>query len=82
MRQHDTNMKPLLKQVTLIVYDWEGNEPGTLSWVFPSLRAAMRAVKALRNAVKWLIVAGRPKGKTFDLDTLRRQRLVLLEKPA
>lgn len=76
-------MKPLFKSVTLIVYGWEENQPGTLSWVFPSLRAAVRAVRAFRNAVRWLIVAGRRSVRVDserDLVALRRQRLVLLEK--
>ena len=74
--------EPRRSRVTLIVYGWDENEPGTLSWVFPSLRAATRAVRALRNAVRWLIVAGPVKTalrETVDLDEVRRNGLVLLE---
>ncbi len=65
-------------RVTLVVYGWRESEPGTLSWVFPSYSAALRGVRALRNACRWLIVAGERERAT-DLDALRRQGLVLLE---
>jgi hypothetical protein len=52
-------MNPLLEQVTLVVYGWKSVEPGTLSWVFPSVSAAVAAARAMKNAVKWAIVAGR-----------------------
>ncbi len=48
-----------VRAVTLIVYGWRDNAPGTLAWVFPSAKSARAAVRALRNAVGWLIVAGR-----------------------
>lgn len=44
--------------VTLFVYGWHNVEPGPLSWVFPSLRAALNAARAMRNAMKWCIVSG------------------------
>ena len=44
--------------VTLFVYGWENVEPGPLSWAFPSLRTALDAVKTMRNAIEWCIVAG------------------------
>ena len=47
------------EEVTLFVYGWFGVQPGPLSWVFPSLSAATRAVDAMRNAVHWAIVRGR-----------------------
>jgi hypothetical protein len=52
-------MNPLLEQVTLVVYGWQSVEPGTLSWVFPSVGAAVAAARAMKNAVKWAIVAGK-----------------------
>ena len=51
--------KKAADQVTLIVYGWHNVEPGTLSWVFPSYEAALAAAQAMRNAVRWAIVAGR-----------------------
>jgi hypothetical protein len=66
--------------VTLVVYGWIDSQPGTLAWVFPSVRAALRAVRALRNAVGWIVVEGR---RAFDADvdveTLRRAGRVLVE---
>jgi hypothetical protein len=45
--------------VTLVVDGWSGGvEPGRLSWVFPSLAAALDAAGALRNAATWKIVRG------------------------
>src|SRR5262245_57950742 len=44
-------MNPLLEQVTLVVYGWHNVEPGTLSWVFPSVSAAVAAARAMKNAV-------------------------------
>jgi hypothetical protein len=47
------------REVSLIVYGWHNVQPGPLSWVFPSVRAAFAAAKAMRNAVSWAIVSGR-----------------------
>lgn len=44
--------------VTLVVYEWQNAEPGTLSWQFQSLEAAVAAARAIRNAVRWAVVAG------------------------
>jgi hypothetical protein len=67
--------------VTLVIYGWHDSEPGTLAWVFPSLRAALRAVRAMRNAVRWLIVRGRRAfDRDVDIDALRRAGLVILER--
>lgn len=45
--------------VTLVVESWRGGvQPGRLSWVFPSLAAALEAASALRNAATWRIVRG------------------------
>jgi hypothetical protein len=46
-------------EVTLVVYGWHNVQPGTLSWVFPSFDAAMKAASALRNATQWAIMGGR-----------------------
>ena len=70
-------MNPLLEQVTLVVYGWQNVEPGTLSWVFPSVGAAVAAARAMKNAVKWAIVAGE---KDSDaLDEARAHGAVLIE---
>jgi hypothetical protein len=66
--------------VTLVIYGWHESEPGTLAWVFPSIRAALRAVRAMRNAVRWLIVRGRRAfDRDVDIDALRRAGVVILE---
>lgn len=48
----------LAREVTLVVYGWQNVQPGTLSWVFPSFSAAMKAANALRNATQWAILDG------------------------
>jgi hypothetical protein len=69
--------------VTLVIYGWHESQPGTLAWVFPSMRAALEAVRAMRNAVRWLILKG---GLAIDVDAavdveaLRRAGGVLLER--
>lgn len=45
-------------EVTLVVYGWQNVQPGTLSWVFPSFGAAMKAANAMRNATQWAILDG------------------------
>jgi hypothetical protein len=66
--------------VTLVIYGWHDSQPGTLSWVFPSLRAALHAVRAMRNAIGWLIVSGkRAFNGDVDVDALRRAGQVLAE---
>ncbi len=66
--------------VTLVVYGWRDSEPGTLAWVFPSVRAALRAVRALRNAIGWLIVRGKQAIEgDVDVAALRRAGAVLVE---
>jgi hypothetical protein len=47
-----------LDAVTLFVYGWDNVQPGPLSWAFPSPRSALLAVRTMRNAVEWCIVAG------------------------
>ena len=44
--------------VTLVVYEWQNAEPGTLSWKFSDLAAAVTAAGAMRNAVRWAVLAG------------------------
>jgi hypothetical protein len=62
--------------VTLFVYGWHNVEPGPLSWAFPSLRAALDAVRTMRNAVQWSIVAGR---SHLTIDEARQHGTVLIE---
>ncbi len=73
-------IKPLLEEVTLVVYGWKSVEPGTLAWVFPSLAAAVSAAHAMRNAVRWAIVRGR-RGETVSVDVEQERELgsVLVE---
>ena len=72
--------------VTLVIYGWHESQPGTLAWVFPSMRAALQAVHAMRNAVRWLIlkgvlaIEGIDGEDTVDVEALRRAGGVLLER--
>ena len=70
-----------IEEVTLIVYGWENVQPGTLSWVFPSLRAALCAVRAMRNAVRWAVLHGTAADgeKEHDVETARESGRVLVE---
>lgn len=68
-----------VSQVTLVVYGWSNVEPGTLAWVFPSLAAAMSAAAAMKNAVRWAIVAGRRDQHDIDVEQARAHGLVLAE---
>jgi len=65
--------------VTLFVYGWENVEPGPLSWAFPSLRTALDAVKTMRNAIEWCIVAGH---EWPSIDAARESGAVLIEQNA
>jgi hypothetical protein len=74
----------LLESVVLVVYGWKSVQPGTLSWAFPSLAAALHAAHAMSNAVKWAIVAGSAAAAGSiragsDLAKLRATGRVLLE---
>jgi hypothetical protein len=71
--------KAAAEGVTLFVYGWESVEPGPLSWAFPSLRAALDAVKTMRNAVEWCIVAG---SEWVSVDAARAKGAVLIEQNA
>ena len=66
-------MNPLLEQVTLVVYGWKSVEPGTLSWVFPSVGAAVAAARAMKNAVRWAIVAGKRENDDADDEASAKQ---------
>jgi hypothetical protein len=71
-----------IEEVTLIVYGWENVQPGTLSWVFPSLRAALAAVRAMRNAVRWAVLHGivhDDHDAARDVESAREHGLVLVE---
>lgn len=68
-----------IEAVTLIVYGWENVQPGTLSWTFPSLRSALDAVRAMRNAVRWAVLLGEHSSPTDDVETAREQGRVLVE---
>ena len=66
--------------VTLVIYGWAESQPGTLAWVFPSVRAALRAVRAMRNALRWVILKGREAFEgDVDIDALRQSGRILLE---
>ncbi|MEO7109666.1 MAG: hypothetical protein ABI183_04425 [Polyangiaceae bacterium] len=71
-----------IEEVTLIVYGWENVQPGTLSWVFPSLRSALAAVRAMRNAVRWAVLHGivhDDDDAAHDVESARENGLVLVE---
>lgn len=74
--------KRAIEEVTLIVYGWENVQPGTLSWVFPSLRSALAAVRAMRNAVRWAVLHGivsDDHDAAHDVESARESGLVLVE---
>jgi len=66
-------------EVTLLVYGWHNVDPGPLSWVFPSLTAALNAARAMTNAVKWVVVRGK---ELADLADARESGSVLAESAA
>jgi hypothetical protein len=73
-------MKTRRSGVTLVIYGWYDSQPGTLAWAFPSLRAALSAVRAMRNAIRWLIVEGKSAlDGEVDVDALRRAGRVLVD---
>ena len=75
----DAKAKELVDQVTLVVYGWHNVQPGTLSWVFPSVTAAVAAARAMTNAVRWAIVRGRRSTPNLDVEAERASGLVLIE---
>jgi hypothetical protein len=73
----------VFESVVLVVYGWESVQPGTLSWVFPSLAAAVHAAEAMTNAVNWAVIAGTAAvDAAFDLAKLRATGGVLVEHAA
>jgi hypothetical protein len=80
LRRLRSRMKSRNVGVTLVIYGWYDSQPGTLAWAFPTLRAALHAVRAMRNAIGWLIVEGR---RAFDgevdVDAVRRAGRVLVD---
>ncbi len=64
-----------LPSVTLVVYEWQNAEPGTLSWRFPSVEAAVHGARAIRNAVRWAVVGG----SEHNLVRARELGLILAE---
>jgi hypothetical protein len=65
-----------IREVTLFVHGWENVEPGLLSWTFPSLRAALDAVRRMKNAIGWCVVSGTG---WSDLDAARASGAILVE---
>ncbi len=64
-----------MDEVTLVVEEWDGVQPGRLAWVFPDLQTAVEAAAAMRNATRWFILAGRGS----DVEGARERGLVLAE---
>jgi hypothetical protein len=71
-------MQGVEEAVRLIVYDWDGVQPGTLSWLFPSVREALAAAFALKNAERWIIVRSSDAAEA-SADELRDRGAILLE---
>ena len=73
----------MFDSVVLVVYGWKSVQPGTLSWAFPSLAAAVHAAHAMTNAVHWAVIAGGAARASvdaaFDLAKLRANGGVLVE---
>ena len=65
-------------EVTLVVEEWRGVQPGRLAWVFPDLDSALDAAHAMRNAARWIILAGR----SSDIVRARMDGTVLAESEA
>jgi len=63
--------------VTLVVYGWHNVQPGTLSWAFPNVRAALGAAHTMKNAIQWAIVRGE---SAFDLEAARTTGNILVER--
>ena len=65
-----------IDSVTLFVFGWHNVEPGPLSWAFPSLRAALSAVRTMKNAAQWCIVRG---AEHASIEAARANGAVLVE---
>jgi hypothetical protein len=75
---------PIIDSVTLIIYGWKSVQPGTLSWVFPSVAAAAHAAHAMTNAARWAVFAGNrpPRAEEraeVSLARMRAEAKLLLE---
>ena len=80
LRRLRSRMRTRHDAVTLVIYGWYDSQPGTLAWVFPSVRAALRAARALRNAVRWVVLEGkRVFDSEMDVDALRRAGRILVD---
>ncbi len=66
-------------EARLVVYEWNHVQPGMLSWTFPSLRAALVAVRTMTNAGRWVIVRGT---EFTTLDHAYAQGLVVCDERA
>lgn len=75
-RDDEADIDEAATSVTLFVYGWDNVEPGPLSWAFPSLRAALDAVRTMRNAIAWSIAAGRDH---LTVEDARANGAVLIE---
>lgn len=62
--------------VTLFVTGWHNVEPGELSWAFPSMRAALDAVRKMRNAIEWSIALG---NGYASIDEARASGMIVIE---
>jgi hypothetical protein len=51
-------MNALSNDVTLVVSEWWGVQPGAVAFACPDLPTARTVVRALRNAVEWFVVDG------------------------
>jgi hypothetical protein len=73
----------VIDSVVLVIYGWKSVQPGTLSWVFPSVAAAVHAAHTMTNAAKWAVLAGSVTRAGFhaahDLAKAREDGGVLLE---
>src|SRR5437764_558359 len=65
-----------VESVTLFVFGWHNVEPGPLSWAFPSLLAALSAVRTMKNAAQWSIVRG---AEHTTIESARANGAVLVE---
>jgi hypothetical protein len=74
--QHPAPQNDQSPEVTLFVVGWNGVAPGPLSWRFPSMHTALEAVRTMKNAIEWCIVAG---SDWASLDAARAGDAVLIE---
>lgn len=65
--------------VTLFVTGWHSVAPGPLSWPFPNMRAALDAVRKMKNAIEWAIAIG---DEHTSVDEARAKGAILIEQRA